>query len=148
MSGAASATEPEAVQEKMEERTSRWTSGPAIVFYVAVVKLIVQLLVAPRYGFHVDELYFLGCSEHLDWGYIDQPPLIILIAFVARHTLGESLLALRFLPALAGALLVWVTGSITREIGGARFAQAFSAIAVLVSPAYLFMHHLLTPERI
>jgi len=144
MSAAASAIELEAVQEKVEEQPSRWTSGPAIVLYIAVAKLIVQLLTASRYGFHVDELYFLGCSEHLDWGYIDQPPLIALITFVARHTLGESLLALRFLPALAGALLVWVTGSITREIGGARYAQALSAIAVLVCPAYLFMHHLLT----
>jgi hypothetical protein len=75
MSSAASATELEAVQENVEEQTSRWTSGSAIVLYIAVAKLIVQLLAAPRYGFHVDELYFLGCSEHLDWGYIDQPPL-------------------------------------------------------------------------
>jgi hypothetical protein len=144
MSTAASATNLQRVQKKVEEQTSCWTSGSAIVLYIAVAKLIVQLLTAPRYGFNVDELYFLACSEHLDWGYVDQPPLIALIALVARHSLGESLLALRFIPALAGALLLWLTGCITREIGGGRFAQGLSAIAVLVSPAYLFVHHLLT----
>jgi hypothetical protein len=130
------------VQEGLDDKKSkRWTSGPAIVLYIAIIKLIVQLLTASKYGFFVDELYLLGCSEHLDWGYIDQPPLTVLIIFFARHVLGESLLALRFIPALAGALLVWVTGSITREIGGGKFAQASAALAVLVSPAYLSAHH-------
>ena len=144
MATAASAPELlQAVQAKVEEQENRWTSGPAIVLYVAAVMFIAEMLCAIRYGYHVDELYFLGCSEHLAWGYIDQPPLIVFIAFLARHLLGESLLALRFLPALAGASLVCVTGSITRELGGKRFAQTLSAIAVLVSPAYLGVSHLL-----
>jgi hypothetical protein len=132
------------VPVQADERTNRWTSGPAIVLYVAALMFLIEMLVASRYGFHVDELYFLACSEHLAWGYIDQPPLIVFLAYLARHLFGESLLALRLLPALSAALLVWTVGSITRELGGRRFAQVLSAIAVLVTPAYLAFHHLLT----
>ena len=128
---------------KAAKPANRWTSGPAIVLYVAAVMFITEMLVASRYGFHVDELYFLACSEHLAWGYIDQAPLIVLLTYLSRHLFGDSLLALHLLPALAAAALVWTVGGITRELGGGRFAQALSAIAVLVTPAYLLFHHLM-----
>ena len=125
-------------------RQSRWTTGPAIVLYIAATKLFVQLLVAGRYGIFRDELYYLACAEHLDWGYVDQPPLIAIVAWFARHVLGSSLLGLRFLPALAGAGLVWLTGKLAREMGGGRFAQGLAAFAVLASPIFLLFHHWLT----
>ena len=51
-----------------EERRQRFSSGPAIVLYLAVAKLVLQLLTASRYGIFRDELDYLACSEHLDWG--------------------------------------------------------------------------------
>ena len=123
---------------------SRWTSGPAIVLYLAAVKLLVHLFTAGRYGIFRDELYYLACAEHLDWGYVDQPPIIALIAWIARHIFGSSLHGLRLLPAIAGSTLVWMTGKLARELGGGRFAQALAAIATLVVPIFLVFHHLLT----
>ncbi|HEX3282828.1 MAG TPA: glycosyltransferase family 39 protein, partial [Pyrinomonadaceae bacterium] len=123
---------------------TKWTSASAIVLYLAGAKLIFHLLTAGRYGIFRDELYYLACSEHLALGYVDQPPLIALIAWVARHVLGTSLLGLRLLPALAGAALVWLTGRFTRELGGGRFAQTLAALAVFVVPIFLVFHHWLT----
>src|SRR5262249_58922989 len=108
----------------------RMFSGFAIVLYIAAAKLAFHLVTAGRYGIFRDELYYLACAEHLDWGYVDQPPLIALIAWIARHLFGESLVGLRFLPALAGAALVVLTGKVTQELGGKRFAQNLSAFAV------------------
>jgi hypothetical protein len=64
---------------------SRWTSGPAIVLHLAAVKLLLHLLTSGRYGIFRDELYYLACAEHLDWGYVDQPPLIALIHPYSRR---------------------------------------------------------------
>jgi hypothetical protein len=119
-------------------------SGPAIVWLLAIAKFLFHLLTAGRYGIFRDELYYLACSEHLDFGYVDQPPLIALIAWVARHVFGESLIGLRLLPALAGAATVWLTGKLAREMGGGVFAQALAALAVVAAPIYLLMHHWLT----
>src|SRR3954468_18098552 len=119
-------------------------SGPAIVWLLAALKFLLSLLIAGRYGIFRDELYYLACSEHLDWGYVDQPPLIALITWIARHLFGDSLLGLRLLPALAGAALVWLTGKLAHEMGGGRFAQALAALAALVVPIYLLMQHWLT----
>lgn len=105
------------------------TAG-AVLLCIAALKLAVHLYARRHYGYFVDELYYLACSRHLDWGYVDQPPLIALITWVVRTVLRESLPAIRFLPALAGAGLVVTTAVITRELGGRRFAQMLAALAV------------------
>jgi len=63
-------------------------------------KLLIHLLLANRYGYFRDELYFLDCGRHLDWGYVDHAPLIGLFAKAAL-LLGGSLPALRVFPAVA-----------------------------------------------
>ena len=124
--------------------SGRWTSGPAWVFYIAAVALAAQLATATRYGIFRDELYYIDCGKHLAWGYVDQPPLIALIAWLERQAAGDSLLALRFLPALAGAVTVWLAGRMARAFGGCRYAQILAALAVLLSLGYLAFFHLLT----
>ncbi|HEX2329218.1 MAG TPA: glycosyltransferase family 39 protein [Candidatus Angelobacter sp.] len=123
---------------------NRFTSGPALVAFVAAAMLLLHLLTANRYGIFRDEMYYLACSHHMAWGYVDQPPGGVLIAWIARHLFGESLLGLRLLPALAAAGLVWQTGALAREMGGGRKAQFLSALAILVVPLYLALDHLLT----
>ena len=75
---------------------------------------------------------------------MDQPPLIALVAWLVRAVLGQSLAAIRLLPALAGVAEVLLTALIARELGGKRFAQALAALSVLVAPAILGIDALLT----
>ena len=124
-----------------EDKTSR---GPMIVSSIAAAHIIFHLLIANRYGIFRDELYYLACAEHLDAGYVDQPPMIAFIAWIARHVFGESLGGLRFLPALAGGITVWLTGKLARELGGGGVAQALAALATFAAPIFLLMHHWLT----
>ena len=111
---------------------------------LSLTAFVLQVAFAQRYGIFRDELYYLACSEHLDWGYVDQPPLIAGVAWFARHVFGEGLLGLRLLPALAAAATVWLTGKLTREMGGGRFAQGLACCAVLTAPIYLILQHWLT----
>jgi len=104
---------------------------------IAAAKLLIHLYAGRHYGYFVDELYYLACSDHLDWGYVDQPPLIALITKGVRLTLGDSLPAIRFLPAVAGATMVWLAGLLARELGGGRFAQALAALCALFAPGLL-----------
>src|SRR5580704_13701001 len=76
---------------------------------IAAVYFLAHMATATRYGYFRDALYFLACSEHLAWGYVDQPPLIVFMAWVARHTLGDSLPALLLWPASAGAARIVLT---------------------------------------
>lgn len=113
-----------------------WGALPMIIF-LPFVKLAIHLLTNHQYNFFRDELYYIACGEHLAWGYVDHPPLVALAAWFGMHPLGGSLRALRFLPALSGALTVLMTGLLARRLGGGRFAQALAALAVIVAPIHL-----------
>ena len=89
------------------------------------------------YGYFRDELYYIACTEHLDWGYVDQPPLSILLLWLNRALLGDSLFALRLPTAVASAALVYLTGLFVTELGGGKKAQLLVCLCVLVSPIYL-----------
>lgn len=115
-----------------------------VILCLSACKLAVHLYTGRYYGYFVDELYYLACSRHLDWGYVDQPPLIALITWIARSLFGDSLPAIRFLPAVAGAGEVALTALIARELGGKRFAQGLAALATLVAPGILAADNLLT----
>jgi hypothetical protein len=86
----------------------------------------------------------MACGAHLAWGYVDQPPLIAVFAWLTRHLFGTSLFAIHFFPAVAGFALVWLTGLITRELGGGRFAQGLAALCTACAGVYLILHHLFT----
>jgi hypothetical protein len=101
------------------------------------LKLAIHLLTSlHHYGYFRDELYFLDCARHLDWGYVDTAPLIAVYAKLAL-LMGGSLPALRILPALAGAALIALSMFIAWQLGGGRFAQALTGVCALVSPAIL-----------
>lgn len=136
--------EPSTTDSELAARAARRGQATLIIVALAAAKLLLQIATAHRYGYFRDELYFLDLSRHLDWGYLDAPPLIAGITALARVTLGTSLTALRLLPALAGAVTVVLAGLIARELGGGRFAQGMAALAVAAAPALLAADHLLT----
>ncbi len=108
-----------------------------LLLALALAKVLIQFAGINHYGFFRDEFYYVACGEHLAWGYVDQPPLVALAAWFARHTLGDSMFAIRFLPVLAGAAVVYVTGRIARELGAGLFGQFLAAGSILLAPAYL-----------
>ena len=129
----------------LAESRQPWIKGAgAVVAAVAAVKLLLHLYAGRHYGYFCDELYYLACARHLAWGYVDQPPLIAFVASIERILLGDSLAAIRFLPALAGAGKVLLTGRIARELGGKRFAQGLAALCALAAPGFLALDCLLT----
>jgi 4-amino-4-deoxy-L-arabinose transferase-like glycosyltransferase len=106
---------------------------------LAAAKLLLHLALnlVGGYGFFRDEFYYIACSEHLDWGYVDHPPLSIGLLWLNRLFFGDSLFALRLLPAVAGVLLVYMTAMIVRELGGGKGARLLACVAVIVAPIFL-----------
>ncbi len=108
---------------------------------VATASLTLHLLALRGYGFFRDEFYFLACSDHLAFGYVDQPPLSAVWLAGIRLLLGDSFLAVRLLPILAGAAVIFVAGMIARGLGGGLFGQLLAGLCILVGPVFLFTFH-------
>ena len=105
---------------------------------------VVLLAGSARYGYHRDELYFLAIGAHPAFGYVDQPPLVPLLAHLMDAASGHSLVWLRVPAALAGSAVVFVTGLIARQFGAGRGAQLLAATAMAVSAILVSAGHLAT----
>lgn len=106
---------------------------------VALLVFAALLIAGQQSGIFRDELYYIACADRLAWGYVDHPPLSIALLAALRATLGESLLALRLLPALAAAATVFTAGLIARALGGGRGATLLAALATAITPQLLAM---------
>jgi uncharacterized membrane protein len=87
-----------------------------LVAFCAGAKFLVHILTSANYGYFCDELYTIALSKHLALGYVDLPPLVPAMVAASRAILGESLLALHIIPALAGAATLVFVCLITREL--------------------------------
>ena len=116
---------------------SWFSTDIAVAYLVAAVAFALQMATNGRYGYFRDELYYLALSHHLAWGYVDLAPMAPLVAYIGRVLFGDSLHALRLLPALALGAEILITGLITRELGGRRFAVLLACLGVLVAPVIL-----------
>ncbi|HYC62834.1 MAG TPA: glycosyltransferase family 39 protein, partial [Thermoanaerobaculia bacterium] len=111
-----------------------------IILALAAAKFLFSLYASGYYHYFRDELYYIACGRHLDWGYVDHPPLVALYARLgelAAELFGGSLRGFRLLATLAGTLRVVLTGVIAARLGGSRAAQALACTAVLLAPIYL-----------
>ncbi|HUO98760.1 MAG TPA: glycosyltransferase family 39 protein [Rhizomicrobium sp.] len=106
-------------------------------FVLASAALLVHLFANGGYGIFRDELYFIVCGQRPDWGYVDQPPLIPLLAAASHWLFGGWLTGFRLIPALAMAATAAATAEFTRFLGGGRFAQWLSGLCALLAPFFL-----------
>src|SRR5262252_9405190 len=102
----------------------------------AICVFILHLAANPHYGFFRDELYFIVCGFHPAWGYVDQPPMVPLLAATSQ-LFGESLFLARLVPALFAACSTYVTCLIAIELGGGAFAQLVAAVASFFAPVLM-----------
>jgi hypothetical protein len=98
---------------------------------LAGVSFVAHMLVAGNYGYFRDELYYIADGRHLQAGYVDQPLLMGWLAALVRVTVGDSLVAIHVIPALACALIIVITGLMARELGGDLVAQFVAGVAAL-----------------
>jgi len=120
--------------------TKRWSvdRATAILLVLAALPILVPVLAKNgSYGYFSDTFYYMACSEHLAWGYVDHPPLSIALLALIRVILGDALWTLCLLPALAVAASVFLTGIMARRLGAGTFGQALAALAAAVTPSYL-----------
>lgn len=103
------------------------------VWIVAALVAIIHAATAGRYDAQRNELYFLVCGWHPDFGYVDQPPLVPLIA-AATQIFGINIWLLRLPAIIVAVAMVLLCAAFARLLGGGNRAAAFAAIAASIAP--------------
>ncbi|MET4082627.1 hypothetical protein ABIB40_002587 [Pedobacter sp. UYP30] len=113
---------------------------------IALAQTLLHLVAINAYGFHEDELLYMTLGDHLAWGYIETGPLIAVIGDLSKWLFGDSLIAIRILPAICAGAIVHLTGILTIRLGGKQLAVIMACTAVAFSPAFLASGALFIPQ--
>ncbi len=115
------------------------------VLAIVLLRSVLVLGFAGRYGWQRDELYYAVAGRHLQGGYVEFPPVTALLSALARVLFGWSLVGFRVFPVLAGGISIVVAALVARDLGGGRRAQVLAAIGVGFSPILLATNGLFQP---
>ncbi len=115
------------------ERLRREITTLRLPLALAGLEFLLLMLFNGNYGYFRDELYYIACSKHLAFGYVDQPPLSIGILWLNRALLGDSIYVLRLLPALATSMVVIIAAAMARRLGGGTLAQGLASLSVVAA---------------
>jgi 4-amino-4-deoxy-L-arabinose transferase-like glycosyltransferase len=119
---------------ELSARAPWWRDPPALI--VGLLTLALHGALAGRYDVFRDELYFIVCGRHPQFGYVDQPPLVPLLA-AGTYALGAHAWLLRLPAVLAAGALVWLVVAFVRLLGGRDGAAWTAAVVAMVAPMFL-----------
>ena len=122
----------------------RQLTDGGVLIVLALALFTLHVFTNGQYGFHRDELELLDNARHLDWGFVNYPPLAPLIARIGLALFGSSLVGARLFAALALSIAMLLAGLMARELGGSRTAQLVAALAAAIAPIALVGGALLT----
>lgn len=116
-----------------------------LIIFFTIIKLIIHLLVISNFDLHRDDYLYYAESEHLSWSYFSSPPTTALFGKLGTLLFGNTILAIRFFPALIGALTICVIGLFVKELGGKWRAITLASLAFILSPFFLHANFMLQP---
>jgi hypothetical protein len=115
------------------------------VYLLALIKFALPFfLQSSAYEPHRDEFLYLAEGHHVDWGFMEVPPLLSVFAWLT-NLFGGSMFWIKFWPSLFGAFTFLMIGKIIQSLGGKGFALLLGFLP-FVTGAYLRVHFLFQPN--
>jgi hypothetical protein len=113
-----------------------------IIFSISLINFLIYLITQAffSYGFFRDEYYYLACANRLAMGYVDHPPLSIYILAFWKYIFGNSLMAIRLVPAIITSITLFVLGLYTIQLGGKKSAVIIAMVSFMLTPIFLGMN--------
>lgn len=113
-----------------------------LIISIALLNFIIHLVTTGffSYGIFRDELYYLACSNRLDFGYVDHPPFSIYVLAIWKWLFGNTMFSIRLIPALVSTISLFMLGLFTKKMGGGKAAISIAMLSYMFTPIFLGMN--------
>ncbi len=126
----------------IQEPAQRWR---VFVLTLAACSLALRLLYAGLVELMPEETYYWNYAQHLDYGYLDHPPMVAWLIRAATAIFGQTQFAVRAPAILCGLLTASFVYRLTRNAFGE--AAALASLALTQALPFFFLSGLLmTPD--
>ncbi len=116
-----------------------------LLYLLFVIKLIIPFLLQHSYYQpHRDEFLYLAAADHMDWGYMEVPPVLSVFSWMVK-LLGGGEFWIKFFPDLVGGFCYLLIGKMVLHLKGGKFALLL-AFLPFVFGAWLRVFFLFQPN--
>ncbi len=98
----------------MKTEATGWSRG---VLFLALGFTALRLVAAGTIHLTEDESYYRLWAMHLQFGYLDHPPMIAWWIRAGETIFGDTPLGVRLVPTLAAGLTTWLIADLARRLG-------------------------------
>jgi len=93
-----------------------------VIIILAIIKFLLPFLLQnAAYQPHRDEYLYLDQAGHMDWGFLENPPMITAMAWISK-LLGGNIVWIKIWPSLFGAFTFYLTAELALAFGGKSFS--------------------------
>jgi len=124
-----------------------WPREKAPFLLIAFFSLL-RLIVAPSFGLGVDEAHYLLYAIHLDFSYVDHPPLVGWMHAPLYYLLGTNEFLVRLPAILLFAFLSFLIYRFTLRVSGSPKISLLALLAVNSSFMFNALSLMLLPDSI
>ncbi len=113
----------------------------SVVAYVLILKLIFMGCV----NLIPEEAYYWNYAQHLDWGYLDHPPMVAWLIWISTNLLGKSEVSVRLPAYVAWIIAAFFMFRLTLNLYD-RPAAFRTILLLAVLPIYFGLGFFMTPD--
>ncbi len=126
----------------VQEPARRWR---VFVVSLAVYSFALRLLYAGLVELMPEETYYWNYAQHLDYGYLDHPPMVAWLIRAATGVFGQNEFAVRAGSILCGSITTFFVFRLTRNAYGEAAALASVALTQVL-PFFFLSGLIMTPD--
>jgi len=116
-----------------------------LIYILALVRFAIPFILVPSfYELHRDEYLYWSESFHLAWGYMEVPPMLSILAFIAK-SIGSNMFWIKLWPGLVGSICFILTSRIAIALGGKKLAICLCFLAFVLT-GYIRVFYLFHPN--
>ena len=114
------------------------------LFFILIVSLIIHLICINHAKLLVEEAYYWNYSQHLDWSYLDHPPMVALLIKVSTTIFGTTEFGVRSASLFCWCLSAFFSYQLCELIKPKSGPYALVLLATL--PFFFIQSIIITPD--
>lgn len=119
-------------------------SAKHLLYLLTLIRLVLPFILQHHvYQPHRDEFLYLDYGRHMDWGYMEVPPLLSVFSWLVQQ-MGNGVFYVKLFPAIMGAATFLLCGNLVLHFGGNRLSMLLLFLAFVFS-GFLRVFHLFQP---
>lgn len=137
-----SITSPPLDAEKNQRIQRLFLTTPIIV---TIIFFLFRIICLNSHQLLVEEAYYWNYAQHLDFGYLDHPPMVAILIKLSTLIIGENEAAIRIPALLCWVITAWFSFNLTQLMQ--RGAGSYALLLLSILPYFCLQSLVMTPDQ-